>query len=258
MTIDMLRNTSLRELLSRFGPGSHEPPLQPGVMGWFDALWLTLFGAGRGSSFAVRNLPHGLTLDRAVDLMEATAADARELKRRAGIKGWYARVKKPGLAVMLYWDGESPPYEPPLISDAIDSIKATDLQAIIVRGANTHGRYSSIILNTVHPETGIVCCRQDDLYLALMRWHLSQEDDDVARDALQRGKVATVLESLRRQDQWIYSKLPERIRWALEDMDLPHFVPHTHIGSVALRMFFRGGPSDWEAEQGHNRDQFLC
>ena len=52
-------------------------------------------------------------------------------------------------------------------------------------------------INTVHPQTGLVKV-SGHVYLNLLHWHLSREGDDQAQEALQRGKVATVLESLRR------------------------------------------------------------
>lgn len=99
-----------------------------------------------------------------------------------------------------------------------------------------------MILNTVHPETGLVHA-SGPVYLDLVRWHLSLEDDPEARAALQRGKVATTLESLRRQDGQRYT-LPERIQWAIEAMDSP-LEPNTHIGSTTLAMFLRCGPGGW-------------
>ena len=102
----------------------------------------------------MRNLPAGITPGRAADLMEAAAADARELKRRAGIKGWAARVGYPALVVTFYWDQEPPPNEPAVIREAIDVIRADELQAAILRGADDDGPCTIVILNTVHPLTG--------------------------------------------------------------------------------------------------------
>ena len=86
----------------------------------------------------------------------ARAADARELKRRVGIKGWAARVGYPALVVTFYWDQEPPPNEPAVIREAIDVIRADELQAAILRGADNDGPCTIVILNTVHPLTGRV------------------------------------------------------------------------------------------------------
>ena len=93
-----------------------------------------------------------------------------------------------------------------------------------------------MILNTVHPDTGRVTAG-GQVYLDLLRWHLSREDDPLARAALQRGKVATILESLRRQDRRLYT-LPDQLAWALENK-------HQRIGTNTLAMLLRCGPSGW-------------
>ena len=76
MTIDMLRHTSLREIVSRALYDSPPPPT---------GTW-PVPTAAHGASFAVRNLPHDTDPERAVSLMEATVAAAPELKRRHGVK----------------------------------------------------------------------------------------------------------------------------------------------------------------------------
>ena len=59
---------------------------------------------------------------------------------------------------------------------------------------------TTVILNTVHPATGCVTAG-GQVYYDLLRCHLDREDDPQARAAVQRGKVATILESLRRPIQ---------------------------------------------------------
>ena len=72
-TIDMLRNASIRAVLTaaaRIAP----PP------------------TSTRPAFTLRNVPAGISLTRAADLMEATAAAACERKQRAGRKGWQLRA----------------------------------------------------------------------------------------------------------------------------------------------------------------------
>ena len=77
MTIDMLRHASLRRLIELAVEVS-----APAAESWpaHDA---------RVAAFAVRNLPHNTTPERAAALMDATVTAAPELKRRAGVKGWH-------------------------------------------------------------------------------------------------------------------------------------------------------------------------
>ena len=115
-------------------------------------------------------------------------------------------------------------------------LPATELQAVIIRRDHGQTSRTAVVINTVHPQTGLVKV-SGHVYLNLLHWHLSREGDDQAQEALQRGKVATVLESLRRQDLRIL-KLPERIQWAVE------YLP-THLGKNTLDMFLRCRPSGW-------------
>ena len=152
-TIDMLRARSIRDTVTRAAGIDPEPIRSRGVTRWTAQARRALSPAARRAAFAVRNLPAGITPGRAADLMEAAAADARELKRRAGIKGWAARVGYPALVVTFYWDQEPPPNEPAVIREAIDVIRADELQAAILRGADDDGPCTIVILNTVHPLT---------------------------------------------------------------------------------------------------------
>ena len=153
----------------------------------------------RRPAFAVRNLPAGISPGRAADLMEATAAAGRERKRRAGLKGWQCRVRKPAFALTLYWDGEPPADESAATSEALVILDAADLQTVIVRGVDDDGPCSILILNVVHPVTGLAKVRRQELYLDLMRWHLHR-DMDAADYAALRGKADTFEQSLARQD----------------------------------------------------------
>ena len=79
-----------------------------------------------------------------------------------------------------------------------------------------------------------------------LRWDAPTSDGGVpqARAAVQRGKVATILESLRRQDGERFT-LPDRLQWAIDDRDRPPGVPHPRIGTTTLAMLLRCGPSGW-------------
>ena len=123
-----------------------------------------------------------------------------------------------------------------LIHETLELLPATELQAVVVRRGDGETSRTAVVINTVHPEIGLVKA-SGQVYLNLLHWHLSCEDDDQAQEALQKGKVATVLESLRRQDRRILT-LPDRILWALED-------ELTHIGKNTLDMLLRCGPSGW-------------
>lgn len=133
MTIDMLRHASLRRLIE-FAVEVSAPPAES----WpaHDA---------RVATFAVRNLPHNTTPGRAAALMDATVTAAPELKRRAGVKGWHHRVRKPALAYTLYWEGIPANHEASHVRETLEILGAADLQAIIVRrppvrGGGSYGR----------------------------------------------------------------------------------------------------------------------
>ena len=228
----MLRHASLRALVARAVYDATPP----------DGAW-PAHDAARVGAWTVRNLPQDTTPERAAGRMEATVATAQELKRRTGVKGWRARVRKPALGYTLHWEGMPSSDEAIHVRETIDILTATALQAVVVRRVDGGSPRTIVILNTVHPETGLVTAG-GQVYLDLLRWHLSRENDPQARAALQRGKVATILESLRRQDRRILT-LPDRLQWALKDVDVPPGVPHSRIGTNTLAMVLRCGPSGW-------------
>ena len=195
MTIDMLRHKSIRETVMHATAIHPETIRADGVQRWIAQARR----AARRPAFAVRNLPAGISPGRAADLMEATAAAGRERKRRAGLKGWQCRVRKPAFALTLYWDGEPPADESAATSEALVILDAADLQTVIVRGVDADGPCSILILNVVHPVTGRAKVRRQELYLDLMRWHLHR-DMDAADYAALRGKADTFEQSLARQD----------------------------------------------------------
>ena len=154
-TIDMLRNPSIRAVLTaaaRIAP----PP------------------TSTRPAFTLRNLPAGISLTRAADLMEATAAAACELKQRAGRKGWHLRAKWHTLTLTFYWEPHPPADEPAVIAEAVDVLRAAELQAVIVRGADDDGPCTILMFNTIHPATGLVH-RSRDSYTDPLRWHFRRE-----------------------------------------------------------------------------------
>ena len=103
VTIDMLRHPSIRETVTR-AAGIAAPPIRSiGVTRWTALTRRAVWPAARRPLFAVRNLPAGISPARAVDLMEATAADACALKQRAGNKHWRIRAKWHTLTFTFYW-----------------------------------------------------------------------------------------------------------------------------------------------------------
>ena len=119
-TIDMLRNPSIRAVLTA-------------------AARIAPTATATRPAFTLRNLPAGISLTRAADLMEATAAAACERKQRAGRKGWHLRAKWHTLIFTFYWEPHPPADEPAVIAEAVDVLRAAELQAAIVRGADDDG-----------------------------------------------------------------------------------------------------------------------
>ena len=214
MTIDMLRHRSLRSVIAGDIP--------------------TIPCLGVAHAYCFRNLAVS-TPEEAADVMESTVALAPELKRRAG-RRVATPVRKPALAYTVYWEYHCPGEPMRLITDSIDIVGATDLQAVIAHCSLPSGPATTVILNTVHPKTGLASAR-GQVYFNLLCWHLKLEGDPAALEALNRGRFATIIESLLRQDLDSL-RLPERIVWFLEGTRM-------RIGSGCLAMFLRCGPSGW-------------
>lgn len=138
MTINMLRHASLRDILA-CDPSGSDPPA---------GEWPPP-DSSRVEAVAVRRLPAIASPLQAVRVMEATVAGSQNLKRRSGVKGWMVRVRKPALCYTLPWEAT----------------------ARHRRGALP--RRAVVIINTVHPETGLVTAG-GPLYFNLLRWHLER------------------------------------------------------------------------------------
>ena len=93
-----------------------------------------------GAPAAIRRaVPAGISPARAVDLMEATAADACALKQRARQQA-LAHPREVAHADMYVLLAPDPPAdEPAVIHEAVDVLRAGELQAAIVRGADDDG-----------------------------------------------------------------------------------------------------------------------
>ena len=61
-----------------------------------------------------------------------------------------------------------------MIAEAVDVLRAAELQAVIVRGADDDGPCTILMFNTIHPATGLVH-RSRDSYPDLLRWHFRRE-----------------------------------------------------------------------------------
>ena len=170
VTIDMLRHPSIRETVTRAAAIAPPPIRSIGVTRWTALTRRAVWPAARRPLFAVRNVPAGISPARAVDLMEATAADACALKQRAGNKRWRIRAKWHTLTCTFYWQPDPPADEPAVIHEAVDVLRAGELQAAIVRGADDDGPCTILLFNTIHPATGLVH-RSRDSYPELLRWY---------------------------------------------------------------------------------------
>ena len=171
VTIDMLRHPSIRETVTRAAAIAPPPIRSIGVTRWTALTRRAVWPAARRPLFAVRNVPAGISPARAVDLMEATAADACALKQRAGNKRWRIRAKWHTLTFTFYWQPDPPADEPAVIHEAVDVLRAGELQAAIVRGADDDGPCTILMFNTIHPATGLVH-RSRDSYPELLRWYV--------------------------------------------------------------------------------------
>ena len=212
MTIDMLRHRSLRSVIAG------DIPTHPCL--------------GIPHAYSFRNLAV-VTPQEAANVMESTVALAPELKRRAG-RRVTASVRNPALAYTIYWEDHCPDEHMRLMTDTIEIIGANDLQAVIAHCSLPSGPATTVILNTVHPTTGFAgACGQ--VYFDLLRWHLKIEGDPVALAALNRGMIATITESLFRQDRDVL-RLHTCISRYLDGTS-------KRLSSGCLRMINRCGPS---------------
>ena len=107
-TIDMLRNPSIRAVLTaaaRIAP----PP------------------TSTRPAFTLRNLPPASVL-RAPPTSWKPPPPLRASEQRAGRKGWQRCAKWHTLTFTFYWEPHSPADEPAVIAEAVDVLRAAELQ----------------------------------------------------------------------------------------------------------------------------------
>lgn len=94
----------------------------------------------------------------AINEMVWTARDAEILKQEAGVRGGGRATEKPVKHVSLNWAHEDNPSEKHMLASArhfVESMKWHEHQAIYVAHNDKEHRHVHIMLNAVHPETGL-------------------------------------------------------------------------------------------------------
>jgi Relaxase/Mobilisation nuclease domain len=110
--------------------------------------------------------------ERAWRIMASTAMSQAELKAAAGEKATGRKLTKPVYAYSLSWHPEQRPDRDHMLSTALESLKAQGLegyQAVIVAHSDEPHQHVHVILNRVHPETGIAATLSNSK-LKLSKW----------------------------------------------------------------------------------------
>jgi hypothetical protein len=121
--------------------------------------------------------------ERAWRMMVHTAMTQGELKAAAGEKATGRKLTKPVLAYSLAWHPDERPTKEDQLAAAYSSLKALGLeghQAIIVSHTDEPHAHVHVLINRVHPETGIAATLQHSK-LKLSQWAQAYE--------LEQGKV---------------------------------------------------------------------
>lgn len=124
------------------------------------------------------NLPT-MDADRGFAHMIDTATHANELKARSGIKATGRTLEKPVYCYSLAWHPTQTPTQEHQLETAHATIKALGLsehQAIIVAHNDTKHPHVHIIVNRVHPDTGVAKVMGND-QLILSRWAEAYEKE---------------------------------------------------------------------------------
>jgi len=103
------------------------------------------------------NLP-GDNPETAWKVMTFTANDAERLKHKAGIKAGGRKLEKPVFSFSLAWHPEQKPPKAHMLETALDAVKylgLADYQALYVCHNDEPHRHVHVIVNRVHPETGL-------------------------------------------------------------------------------------------------------
>ncbi|MGI9487639.1 MAG: relaxase/mobilization nuclease domain-containing protein, partial [Geminicoccaceae bacterium] len=110
--------------------------------------------------------------EKAWRIMVATAENQASLKKTAGMKMTGRKLTKPVYTYSLAWHPEQKPSQAEMLGAAKDTLKALGMeehQALIVCHNDTAHPHVHVILNRVHPETGLAAKTSQDR-LKLSRW----------------------------------------------------------------------------------------
>lgn len=113
----------------------------------------------------------------AARIMAGTATAYAALKKAAGVKATGRKLERPVYAYSLSWH----PDERPTKQEQLDAARATlalqgleEHQAVILAHTDTHHAHIHIVVNRVHPTTG-VAAKHGNSKLALSRWAQAYE-----------------------------------------------------------------------------------
>ena len=115
--------------------------------------------------------------ERAWRMMAHTAMAQSALKAAAGVKATGRKLAKPCAAFSLSWHPSEQPTREDMLAAALDSLKAlgvADHQAIIVAHQDADHPHVHIILNRIHPETGVAATLGNS-HWKLSAWALAYE-----------------------------------------------------------------------------------
>jgi hypothetical protein len=110
--------------------------------------------------------------ERAWRIMAHTAMRQDELKAAAGGKKTGRKLTQPVYAYSLAWHPEQRPTKDHMLSTALDSLKAQELegyQAVILCHSDEPQQHVHVIVNRVHPETGKAATLSNNT-LKLSKW----------------------------------------------------------------------------------------
>lgn len=113
----------------------------------------------------------------AARIMAGTAIASATLKKAAGVKASGRKLERPVYAYSLSWH----PDERPTREEQMEAARATlalqgleEHQAVILAHSDTHHAHVHIVVNRVHPTTG-VAAKHSNTKLALSRWAQAYE-----------------------------------------------------------------------------------
>ena len=163
---------------------------------------------------------------RAWRMMADTAMSQAALKKAAGEKATGRKLTKPVYAYSLAWHPEQRVSKDLMLSTALDSIRAQQLegyQAIIVAHDDEPQQHVHVVINRVHPETGKAATLSNNT-LKLSQWAEAYEK--------QHGKIYCDrrVENNRKREQGEFVKEPRIPR--------PEYERRKAVGNDSLSMEF--------------------